>query len=392
LNRTYYASALIALTVLLIAIASPALATSSDAKAVAKLMDRSGMNTTIDSFIKLVSEQMRRQAAQIGPARGDHVREIFEAVFSPSEMRGAVAREIGEHYDAKHSTSALAWFESELGAAFRVEEEAAQNAEVADEVVRFTDALRTSAPNPDRLALAQQIEQGRAAGSLSLKMMIELMRGIAGGTASVNAGDGPVPTKEEIDAAVNLELGQLAPVLVEQMVISFLFSGRNLSVEQNRTYLEFIESDAGQWYYETSARGLVTALRRAGLAFGNHTAAWVEDTRGAEAVAASTVSVDEAMVLGKIFGQSNGQDACIDTVYDRRVACDDPACFGQANAFAKACLGAAKALSLTCKGVPDGKDLAASIYWRSSRCEKRGTPDPECNGAVGVLEDYCTAS
>ncbi len=355
-------------------------------------MEVSGLGEMVDSFITLVSEQMALRAEQLAGAQGVFVRDSFEAVFAPEPIRRRVLATLIENYEAEHAQAMLTWFESDLGRRFRDEESAAQRLEAQEALLEFIAAMQAQAPNPDRVDIAVRIDRGRQASFLAQRLITDFMRGILRGTAVVATVEGPVPTPSEIDASVEQQFAQLGPVLQNQMMVSYLFMGRNLSLDENRRYLAQVESEAGQWFYEHSSEGLVKAMSRAGRAFGIDLAAHVQDLRAqAEAAVPDAEAVVEIVAQARAYAGGKTWADCVDEIETRRRACTDDVCIGRTVPFAETCFEVATASSGVCGDVPSGAGGVGSIFWRADRCLARGTSDAACSAAHSALQKHCEA-
>ncbi len=387
----FFKAAVSSLLVLLLAMVSGAAAVAAEdrAEVVERLLDLSGMNTMVDGFLAAANQQLAAQAGQLEESQGRHLQEIMKAVFAPEQIRAAVGASIAGGYDDVHAAAVLEWYGSELGSRVRAEEERAQRPEFAVELARFIEASQAESPNPERVKIAGAIEQGQQAGLLSLRLVTELLRGMLRGATVMAPGDARVPTSNEIETVLAQQVGQLGPALELQMALSFLFSGRNLSVAENRRYLEYVESDAGQWFYERTRDGLANAMARSGRAFGDHTAVWTQDQWAAEPGDGSKAQLATAADEGRSFSAGNSALECIDEAYRRRSACSQGVCFGSSKAFAEACFEAATSDASLCAGVPGLDDLRVTVYWRVARCEERGTVDTACNASFGALQEHC---
>lgn len=354
-----------------------------------RLLDRSGMTETIERFSRSAREQMAVQEMPLESEDEKHVQEIFQAVFAADVIRDHVIDALERDYEPGYVAELERWFESDLGAMIRDEEIRAQSPESTADLMKFAQASEVQSPNPERVELAKQINEARGASKLSVRLVTEILRGMVMGTAVVADVDGKIPTVDELEAVVKQQVGQLESQLEPQMVVSFLFSGRNLSLSDNRKYLEHLQSDAGQWFYARSGDGLVSAMVLAGRAFGNHTSAWVQDLRGAASAEATEARLASAADEGRAYGASKPASSCIDEIERRRRACAVDVCFAESRAFADGCFARAKPDAQACKGVPGTEDLAKTIYWRLSRCGDRGMADGSCDAAMGALQRHC---
>ena len=360
--------------------------------AVDRLLVQSGMTHMIESFARSASEQMALRSVDFENEDERYVQEIFQAVFAAPVIRKHVNEAVSNSYNPAYAAELASWFGSELGSKFRDAEIHAQSPDATGELLQFAQASETQPPNPERLAIAKKINKARGASDLSFRLVSEMLRGILSGTANVSLVDGRAPTAADIEAVVQAQTAPHAALLEQQMIVSFVFTGRNFSLADNRAYLKHLDSDAGKWFYARSGDGLVSAMALAGRAFGSYSSSWVQDMRGAASPDSTEERREKAAESGRSYANGQSQIACVDNVYKQRKVCKEDACFVDASLFAQACLMAAKPAPNFCNGVPGtADDLAIWIYWRLSRCDARGTPDAYCDAAMGAVQQYCGA-
>ena len=359
------------------------------AKQIDRLLEISGTEAMIQSFIDSVSQQTALRAFDLAEGQGPFVRESFEAVFAPEGIRKKVSEALLDDFEAAHVEAALSWFESDLGRRLQTAEASAKAPASEQALLDFIAAFQSEPPNPDRLDVAVRIDQGRRGSALALNLLSEFMRGIMRATAAVSTLEGAVPTQDEVDTMVNEQIGPLGPLLQSQMVTFYLFMGRNFSLEENRRYLAHLESDAGRWFYNRTGDGMIRAMSRSGRAFGIHVAAQVETLRGEAEGGPAEAERSAVVAEARTFAASRNRAACLDEVDTRRRACLENTCYVLTNEFATTCFEVAQASVDLCVGVPSSEDPVVSIFWRADRCEARGTNDSACNAAHGALQGHC---
>lgn len=375
--------------------AGAAAANASEREIVRKLLDRSGTDAMIESFITSVTEQMKLRAAELAGGEGPFVRRAFEGVFAPAPMRERVVDHLMTNYDAAHAAKALAWFESPAGREVRSEETFAQSKQAEQPMLDFIAALETEPANPDRVELARRIDSARDSSGLAHRLLFQFMRGLSQATLGASDEAGATANQEEIDAALEEQLAPLVPALGEQMVVFYTFMGRNLSRAALESYLEHLESPAGQWFYREMSEGLTEAMGRSGRAFGMHVAAHLESIRARAAIEADATGEalrEAAVEEARKFAADRKSDACVEEGYARRRACADARCIALADAFTGACFEVATRSPERCRGVPDPTDAVGSIFWRADRCRALDRTDPACSATFAALQRHCTAA
>ena len=100
---------------------------------------------------------------------------------------------------------------------------------------------------------------------------------------------------------------------------------------------------------------------------------------------------ESAIADGRSFGETTKQSACTDEAFRRRDACRDLECAARAEIFLEGCLETSQGEASLCDAAPPEEDLMATIYWRLSRCEERGTSTSACNRLMGTIQEYCAA-
>jgi len=370
---------------------------TAKAEVVEALLEQSGTDAVIHAFLANVEQEMEVRAPDFAGDEAAYVNHAFGAAFDEAAMRARVAETMLARYDDALAREALAWFESPTGTKIRKEESWAQSPEAATPMLEYIAALETDPMNPDRLAIAAEIDRARGSAALSHALLVAFMRGLSLATVGGAEGLGNQPSEAEIDASLSEQLEPLKTTLAEQMIVFYAFMGRNLSLTENKAYLEQLRSDSGQWFYREMSSGLGEAMARAGRAFGVHVATRLEAVQAErEAMQSQSIEADRATTTSeaRAFGAGHRAPACIDETAVRRRACADAVCVALVPAFAAGCFAAAAAAGGAgeCRDVPDPLDTAETVFWRVDTCGERDRNDVACHVALAALQDYCAGA
>jgi hypothetical protein len=95
--------------------------------------------------------------------------------------------------------------------------------------------------------------------------------------ATLAAPETDQPIAGYIDDLIAENHDQMREQIEFQILVTYQYTGRNLSSDELGRYLDFIESDAAQWFFENMVSAFTNALRKQGQDFAAELANWTEE-------------------------------------------------------------------------------------------------------------------
>jgi hypothetical protein len=136
---------------------------------------------------------------------------------------------------------------------------------------RFARRLALSGPTPERLALVTRIEAASESTELVLDTIFSTALAVA---LTLGATSESPATAEQIMAEFEAPRARMRSEIQETVLISYLYTYRELTDPELGAYAAFLESDPGRWYSRALSRAFLGALtgsaRRLGTGFRRH--------------------------------------------------------------------------------------------------------------------------
>jgi hypothetical protein len=240
-----------------------------EARALDDLLQSSGLKVQLDSLTAGIRAQFlrahRRQSNQDRLA----IDRIVAERFSPDTLHARIKAEFQRDLGSGRLQKALAWYDSPLGRRITGQELAALIPAGGAEAVAD---LARNRPSARRLELIDRLDTGGGASETTVDVTVAIVRSL---TVAFQPG---------LPAVAGLSLGQLDKQIaqarnrtLEDMrracTVSMLLAYRDLSDDELDQYVQFVESDAGQWYMRVMNGALLAAVNAAATATASELAA-----------------------------------------------------------------------------------------------------------------------
>jgi hypothetical protein len=255
---------LVALPLLSLQPVHATMATPPQKQVIDRFITYSNFEPQFEQLPQLVREQMERDIPQTLPS--DHYKDLTTLLFDSfeaSKARSAMGQQLSLGYDNGRYLVMIQKLENPLIRRLRDMEQASSDPVARYEMQHFISRLPQNPVAPRREALIKDLLTANGAIESAIKTratLHELMQGLAG-----------VATQEQNRANLNESLERsrkllesLKPKVAAETLARALYIYRNATDEELRQYIEFYNSDAGQWFKITQQNGWLGALRNIG--------------------------------------------------------------------------------------------------------------------------------
>jgi hypothetical protein len=220
------------------------------------LLGHSGLKVQLESLSAGVRVQFLRGRGRLSGEDRVTIDRIVSERFAAETLYARIEREFERNFDGAKLAEALEWYGSPLGKRITGLELAALvvGAQAAD--------LENIGPSSRRLELLQRLDVGGGASETTVDVTMVIVRNM------VRAFQPVLP------AVARLSRGQLEDKIAQARsrtldqirqacLLTMLFAYRELSDEELDRYVQFVESESGQWYMNLMNSALLTAVDRA---------------------------------------------------------------------------------------------------------------------------------
>ncbi len=237
-------------------------------RAVREMFHLLGMVPSAGQWSLIAVANMNQFQEAVDAATLEKLREAASEAYAPGFLLDEMVVHYVENFDPDAARALIAYFQSPLGALVK-EAAAKQGKTQAAEYETFVTALVANPPSEARLQLADRV----AAATRQSDQAVATLVGIS--TTNLNA---VIPLLPGTPSAVVIEArtaevrDELVPRAQQQATFSTLYTFQELSDDQLRSHVEFLESGYYRWYVDQ----LLPATERALAAVGQKLADSVE--------------------------------------------------------------------------------------------------------------------
>jgi len=227
-----------------------------------KIMTFSGINQQIseipNSIIKGI-ESSQDQAATVMPdAFYDDLKKIMEKAFLPAEILKTIGQEIKRNLQEAEARKILEWYESDIGRKITKAEELASTPEAIEEMRRQTVFLIS---DQERLSLAERKEDVLHATDMLLRINENTVMVVFSTFSSIKE-----PAQREDVQSFKTQLSEQLQVgrshVLEMIIVSNIYSYRNIDKTDIEKYVKFLESSEAQKFNKAKMNGMEKAFKQ----------------------------------------------------------------------------------------------------------------------------------
>jgi hypothetical protein len=231
----------------------------AETRALDDLLQSSGLRVQLDSLTAGIRAQFlrahRRQSSQDRLA----IDRIVAERFSPDSLHARIKAEFQRDLGPGRLQKTRAWYDSPLGRRITGQELAALIAAGGPQAVADLERNR---PSARRLELIERLDAGGGASETTVDVTVAIVRSLTvafqPGLPAV-AGLSRDQLDKQIAQARNRTLENMRRVCMASMLLTY----RGFSDDELDQYVQFVESDAGQWYMSVMNSALLTAINAA---------------------------------------------------------------------------------------------------------------------------------
>ncbi len=238
-----------------------------------QLMEKCGVNEQIENVpektMAEVRECFRRNESILGPMSDgvvDEIGTIIARTFNPVTIRAILAGHIEERLSVEDMRAVLRWLDSPLGLKLTAIEKAGSTPEAYQKMVDAVPTLRQTPDYEERLGIVQDIDRSVRATELIVDRMINMqvitLTAMGSAFPSMN-----MPSESAMRESFEKNRQALTDTIAREMALSIFFTYRDVSREELKEYLRFMNTDIGKRYHEVIQEGSNAAYTYCGKKF-----------------------------------------------------------------------------------------------------------------------------
>lgn len=221
----------------------------------------SGVRTHL-TFVRSHMKQILDEDQRLDDDARRWLTRSINGAFSPEAYARPIRQALLDHYDADALARVLIWYRSPTGKKMvRLEQSGAEPGQLQARR-QYLATLESKQPSEDRLVLIFRIDEASRASEATFAADKALTNGWNLGIQQVpSATEWREVTQTQI--ALDIFRAQLRDVVSEEILRDMMYVYRDAADGELRAYAEFLESDAGAWFFTTVYKGQQALVEKA---------------------------------------------------------------------------------------------------------------------------------
>ena len=188
--------------------------------------------------------------------------QTLDAAFSPEAFAKPIRQALLDGYDGDSLSRVLVWYRSATGRKIARLEQAATEPGIAQARKVYLASLENEQPSDYRLVLIFSLDEGSRASEGTFAAEKAAVNGWNRGIEQILS----VQERQEVaqtQVALDVFRAQIRDMVSDDVLREMLYTYREASDVELRTYVEFLESDAGKWFFKTVYQGQQALVEKA---------------------------------------------------------------------------------------------------------------------------------
>jgi Domain of unknown function (DUF4124)/Uncharacterized protein conserved in bacteria (DUF2059) len=226
---------------------------------VERLLDVTGLKHQARLVAAQTRETLRGSFGNLDDERRRRVDAITDRDFHPDAFYGVLRSEFGRHFNEPWLNDVIAWYASPVGRRIAAAEVRFYAIDRRREVEDFVAGLVNNRPSAVRVALLQRLDAASGSTEGSLDLFVAINRSIIRVVEPLIPAASRVGAGQRESQARQIRL-QMQEALKQVNVVTMLLLYQGLTDDELRSYIEFLETDAGAWYSGAARQAIVAAV------------------------------------------------------------------------------------------------------------------------------------
>lgn len=246
------------------------------------LMEKCGISNQIEQVPDKTREEILqtfRHQDTLSEKIISEIGDIIRDSFKPGVIQSVLASYIADHLSTEDMASVMVWLDSPLGRKITRMEEMASTPEAYREMISSIPALKLASDYEERLDLVHEIDRSVKATELVVDRMLNMqlitVNSLSSAFPTMNL---PSETEIRTNFAQNREV--ISSAISREIALSILYTYRDISKDDLRAYIRFMETDYGKRYHQVIQEGTNKAYTHCGKVFSRAIVDKISDNSG----------------------------------------------------------------------------------------------------------------
>jgi Uncharacterized protein conserved in bacteria (DUF2059) len=188
--------------------------------------------------------------------------QTLDAAFSPEAFAKPIRQALLDGYDVDSLARVVAWYRSATGRKVVRLEQAATEPGIAQARKAYLASLENKQPSDYRLVLIFSLDEASRASEGTFAAEKAAVNGWNRGIEQILSGEERQQVAQT-QVALDVFRAQIRDMVTDDVLREMLYTYREASDVELRAYVEFLESDAGKWFFRTVYQGQQAVVEKA---------------------------------------------------------------------------------------------------------------------------------
>jgi len=214
------------------------------------------------ALVRIRMKQILDEDARIDSDARRWLAQTLDVAFSPEAFAQSIRQALLDGYDGDSLSRVLVWYRSALGRKIARLEQAATEPGIAQARKVYLASLENKQPSDYRLVLIFSLDEASRASEGTFAAEKAAVNGWNRGIEQILSGQ----ERQEVaqtQVALDVFRAQIRDMVSDDVLREMLYTYREASDVELRAYVEFLESDAGKWFFKTVYQGQQALVERA---------------------------------------------------------------------------------------------------------------------------------
>jgi hypothetical protein len=192
---------------------------------------------------------------------------LAQKAFAPATLKETILREFREKLPAEEIKAVLTWLDSPLGKRCTQLEEAASTPRAQAEMQQYAAQLQSAPPTKERVEIFREFDSATKATESSVEMAVNSQIAVTLALMAVLPSE-QQKSLDDITREAEKRKPNIETAMRSHLLVSFLYTYRDLTDAEIRQYIDFAKSAAGSHYQSVGTAALKKALIGASIQWG----------------------------------------------------------------------------------------------------------------------------
>lgn len=227
------------------------------------VLEASPIDDIVAQYPAMMSEGVRQglnQSGQVDPMVVTTVTAVVRNAFRAADMEAALVSDLSSTMSDEQLKTVGRWYETPLAGKVSQAEVKASSPESWKAIEQGARDLQAEFKGSERADLFTRYDQAARATESAVDTTVAVQLGLATAISAFQGSNGP--GFDKLKQMIENQRGQLRAMVGQQVYDAYLYTYRDLSIDELKDYIGFLETDAGSTFTRVVTASIQDSITR----------------------------------------------------------------------------------------------------------------------------------